>query len=115
MAELEKKFCELIQRPTEEQMYSIANKIGAHVDVVDNWFTKMWKGKLNHEWWKAQSRHNVDSSRTREVKRFEPDMDLENSFSLVLQDEDYIIEHDNAEEDYIIKEEIEEESYEDFS
>ena len=63
----------------------------------------MWKGKLNHEWWKAQSKHNVDSSRTREVKRFEPIMELDDSFTFVLQDEDYIIEHDNAEDDYIIE------------
>ena len=121
VAELEKAFCELLQRPTEEQMYSIANRIGAHVETVDNWFTKMWKGKLNHEWWKAQSKHNVDSSRTREVKRFEPIMELDDSFNFVLQDEDYIIEHDNAEEDYSIEHDnaeedyIIEESYDDFS
>ena len=121
VAELEKTFCELLQRPTEEQMYSIANRIGAHVETVDIWFTKMWKGKLNHEWWKATSKYNVDSSRTREVKRFEPDMELDDSFSFVLQDVDYIIELDNAEEDYIkaeedyIKDEDIEESYDEFS
>ena len=98
---LEQHFLENRVAPTEEQMTIWARKYRVDYEIVKKWFRLQWKGKLNYQYRKSQETELSDTSRTRPIKKFETEViDQDESLTQVLQDEEYIIEQDNAEEDY---------------
>ena len=95
---LEEHFFKDIVAPTDEQMELRAIECGSDFELVKKWFNLQWKGRLNYQY--KKSKLNVECSRTRPVKSFDAEIDLDSSFSQVLHDKEYFIEIDNGELDY---------------
>ena len=95
---LEEHFLKATVAPTDEQMELMAIKLGADFELVKKWFNFQWKGRLNYQF--RKSKVNVECSRTRPFQFFDPEIDLDSSFSLVLHDKENFIEIDNGELDY---------------
>ena len=100
---LERHFVDNRIAPTNEQIDRWARKYGVEFELVYKWFKEQWKGKLDYEWRKTQSSDLYDSSRTREIRNFEPEPSLDDSFSFfaLYDDDKYEFELDDAEADYV--------------
>ena len=98
---LERHFVDNKIAPTNEQIDRWARKYEVEFELVYKWFREQWKGKIDYEWRKSQSSDLYDSSRTREVRNFEPEPSLDDSFSFfaLYDDDKYEFELDNAETD----------------
>ena len=97
---LERHFLENPVVPTAVQMTIWARQYQVDFETVKKWFRLQWKGRLNYQYKKSQETELIDTSRTRPIKKFEAEMiDFDESLTQFLQDEEYIIELDNAEED----------------
>ena len=110
---LERHFVDNRVAPTPEQIDSWARKYEVEFELVYKWFKEQWRGKLDYEWRKAQCSDLYDSSRTREIRNFEPEPSLDDSFSFfaLYDDENYEFELDDAEADYVPSHYIYENNY----
>ena len=96
---LEQHFVSNICKPKFSQIQQWASEMGVSVEDVATWFSKKWKGKLEYEALKLREKETFnDAVRSRQVRKFEPQIDE----SLIMDEDDEddcVIEHENAEED----------------
>ena len=95
---LEKLFLMHTCKPKDVQTNEWAKDLNVEHELVSNWFNIKWRGKLDFEANKSRE-EGADTRRSRGLQKFDTDTAID-AFTDALDDEDdFVIEHNNAEDD----------------